>query len=98
MQRDIKFQKHGKEFGLTTPDEYERLADAFMFDAMNVDTHECTRPNGHLRERMDYVTVHFGVAKVARPVLVTFYIPKPETVLRHGGVAGLFADYCARPD
>ena len=47
---------------------------------------------------MDFVTVHFGVAVIARPVVATFYIPAPDTVARHGGVAQLFADYCARPD
>lgn len=69
-----------------------------MFGAMNADTRECIRPNGNLRDRMDFVTVHFGVAVVVGPELVTFYIPRPDTVARHGGVAGLFAHYCAMPD
>jgi hypothetical protein len=45
---------------------------------------------------MNFVTIHFGVAVAVPEVLLTFYIPKPDTVTRHGGVAQLFADYCAR--
>src|ERR1700678_1405893 len=90
MQRDIHFKRHGHEFGLTTAAEYEQLADAFMFGAMDADTHECVRPSGSLRDRMNFVTVHFGVAVIVRPALVTFYIPTPDTIARHGGVAGLF--------
>ena len=98
MQRDIHFRRHGHEFGVGTAGDYEKLADAFMFGPMNANTHQCTRPNGELRDRMDFRTVHFGVAVIARPELVTFYVPGPATVARHGGVAKLFADYCARPD
>jgi pyocin large subunit-like protein len=98
MQRDIHFRRHGHEFGVGTAAEYEQMADAFLFGAMNADTHECFRPNGNLRDRMDFVTVHFGVAIRVRPVVATFYIPTPNTVARHGGVAQLFLDYCARPD
>lgn len=98
MQRDIHFKRHGHEFGTATAREYEQLADAFMFGAMNANTHECVRPNRVLRDRMDFVTVHFGVAVIPRPELVTFYIPRPDTVARHGGAAGLFAHYCAMLD
>jgi hypothetical protein len=98
MNRDIHFWRHGWEFGVATAEEYERMADAFMMGQMNADTQECIRPNGNLRDRLDFVTVHFGVAEVRRPVLKTFYIPRPDTISRHGGVAGLFAHYCAMPD
>jgi hypothetical protein len=97
LKRDIHFVRHGHEFGLATPEEYERMADLFMLGPMNADTHECPRPNGRLRDRMDFVTVHFGVAEVRKPVINTFYIPKPDTIARHGGVAQLFLDYCAMP-
>jgi hypothetical protein len=97
MERDIHFKRHGDEFGLATPDEYEQLADAFMFGVMDSDTHERMRPNGRLRNRMNFLTLHFGVAVVVNPALVTFYIPRPDTVTRHGGVAQLFDDYCSRP-
>jgi hypothetical protein len=98
MERNIHFSRHGHEFGFATPDEYEQVADAFMFGAMNADTHECIQASKPRRNRMDFVTVHFGVAvAVAAPeVLLTFYIPRPDTVIRHGGVPGLFAHYCAR--
>ena len=99
MERDIHFKRHRHEFGFATPDEYEQAADAFMFGAMNADTHEGFQMTKPRRNRMDFVTVHFGVA-IAVPavpeVLLTFYIPTPDTVTRHGGAARLFADYCAR--
>ena len=97
-ERDIHFKRHGHEFGVGTAVAYEQMADAFMFGPMNSDTHECTRPNSKCRNRMDFLTVHFGVATIASPVLATFYIPAPSTVTRHHGVAQLFADYCARAD
>lgn len=96
-ERDIHFKRHGHEFGAASAIEYEQLADAFMYGPMSVNVHECIRPNGTRRNRMHFVTVHFGVAVVNRNVLITFYIPSPSTVKRHGGVAKLFADYCARP-
>jgi hypothetical protein len=98
MKRDIHFQRHGHEFGVATPEEYERMADTFMLGPLNSDTRECIRPNGNLRNRMDFVMFHFGAAEVHRPIIATFYIPRPDTVARHGGVAGLFVHYCAMPD
>jgi hypothetical protein len=98
LKRDIHFTRHGHEFGAATPEEYELLADAFMLGPMNADTQERLRPNGRLRNRLDFVAVHFGVAEVRRPVINTFYIPRPDTIARHGGAAQLFADYCAMPD
>lgn|SRR5271166_3888711 len=98
MERDIHFRRHGHEFGVGTPDEYEQMADAFMFGAMDADTHECIQASKPRRNRMSFATLHFGVAVVAVPpeTLLTFYLPRPSTVARHGGVANLFADYCAR--
>jgi len=98
LKRNIHFTRHGHEFGAATPEQYELMADAFMLGPMNADRHECLRPNGRLRDRMDFVTANFGVAEVRQPVINTFYIPKPDTIARHGGVAQLFADYCAMPD
>lgn len=98
MNRDIHFRRHGREFGATSPEEYESMADAFMFGPMDTDTHECVRPNRRLRNRMNFVTIHFGVGKVRDGILCTFYIPKRDTIARHGGVAQLFSDYCARAD
>ena len=98
MKRKIHFIRHGHEFGAATPEQYEQMAEAFMMGPMNADTHECLRPNRTLRDRMDFATVYFGLAEVARPVICTFYIPRPDTIARHGGAAQLFADYCAMPD
>ncbi|MCI0403927.1 MAG: hypothetical protein L0212_10450 [Acidobacteria bacterium] len=96
LELDIHFKKHGHKFGLATKEEYERLADAFMFGPMNASTKECIRPNGNDRLRFDFVTVHFGVASVAPEFVRTFYPVERRKVLRHGGSAGYFAYECAR--
>jgi hypothetical protein len=97
-KRDSHFQRHGHQFGAANAIEYEQMADSFMFGVMNGTTQERLRPNGRMKNRMDFATIHFGSAEVARPIVATFYIPHPDTIARHGGAIQLFADYCARPD
>lgn len=53
------FVRHGDEFGATTADEYERLADAFVTGPLREGALECTR-NGDL-VRFDPRTCEFGV-------------------------------------
>ena len=59
LQRDIHFAKHGREFGAADAMEYERMADAFMFDPITADIGECTRRNGRDRLRFGYTSHHF---------------------------------------
>lgn len=95
-EKAIHFARHGSDFGAADEDDYERMGDAFMYGPRNADTRECScPPTGRRRKRMDFVTVHFGAAAATGNVLVTFYIPEPDNVRRHGGVAGLFRVYCA---
>ena|ERR1017187_5335453 len=96
LKRDIHFIKHGHEFGAATATECEQMADAFMFGAINADTHECITPSRQRRKRMNFTNVHFGAAIIVPSILLTFYIPRPDTVLIHGGVANLHAHYCMR--
>lgn len=96
MELALHFRKHGHKFGLATAADYEAMADAFMFGAMNANTHECTRPNGADRLRHDYIVRHFGVACVAPVFIRTFYPISQAKHIRHGGAAAFFAYECAR--
>ncbi len=98
FELEIHFKKHGHKFGAATKEEYERLADAFLFGRMNASTKECVRSNGADRLRFDFVTVHFGVASVAPAFIRTFYPVERRIVVRHGGAAGYFSYECARVD
>lgn len=91
MELEIHFRKHGRKFGIATKEEYERLADLFMFGQMGPNTRECLRPGGADRLRFDFVTVHFGVASVVPAFVRTFYPVERRIVMRHGGSAGYFA-------
>jgi hypothetical protein len=96
LELGIHFRKHGHKFGHRTAVEYEKAADAFMFDPMNANTRECVRPNGRRRCRLETVAAHFGVAVVGRKFLITFYPPSPGTIRSHGGMTAYFAHECAR--
>jgi hypothetical protein len=96
LELGIHFRKHGHKFGHRTAAEYEKAADAFMFDAKNANTLECVRPNGRRRCRLETVALHFGVAVVGRKVLITFYPPSLGAIRSRGGKAAYFAYECAR--
>ena len=95
-QLRLHFLRHGREFGLATAADYERMADEFMFGPMNADTRECNRPGGRRRCRLDFRAVHFGIAARARAFVVTFYRPTASMIAKHGGVNGFFVYECAR--
>jgi hypothetical protein len=76
--RDKHFQRHGQAVGAIDAAEYERMADAFMFGAMNADTRECRRANLDY-VRLDFVSEHFGVCALPRLVR-TFYPAGPFRV------------------
>jgi len=76
--RDSHFQRHGQAVGAVDSADYERMADDFMFGAMNVNTRECRRKNLDF-VRLDFVTAHFGVSALPR-VLKTFFIAGPFRV------------------
>jgi len=101
MERAIHFVKHGHKFGAATEEEYERMADAFLFGEMHADTSECTRPpcvrSGLIdRLRFGSTSRHFGVACTQPEFLRTFYPVEPKVIARHGGAPGFFRYECAR--
>ena len=96
MELKLHFRKHGYKFGLATAADYERMADAFMFGAMNADTQECVRPTGKRRCRLDFTAAHFGVANIAPSFLLTFFPPTVSMIAKHGGMNGFFTDECGR--
>jgi hypothetical protein len=96
LQRDIHFAKHGREFGAADAMEYERMADAFMFDPITADIGECTRRNGRDRLRFGYTSHHFGVACTGPVFLRTFHIVGAINIASHGGTRGYFQWQCGR--
>lgn len=98
FQRDIHFQKHGREFNAADAVEYERMADEFMFGAMTLVMRECVRANGNERLRFSVAHHHFGAANLAPEFIKTFYRVPMHTVNRHGGSASYFNYECGRMD
>lgn len=88
--------KHGAKFGVTTEAEYEQMADAFMFDAMDADTRECVRPSLTDRLRFKAVNRHFGVACIQPAFVRTFYPVPPKRIAKRGGPEPFFAYECGR--
>jgi hypothetical protein len=94
-ERDIHFARHGHKLGAANAQEYERMADDFMFGNLLPDTRECLRP-GVDRLRLGFTTRNFGVA-CTHPIFVrTFYPVKASVIVGRGGVATYFAYECAR--
>lgn len=96
LERDIHFAKHGHEFGASDAMEYERMADAFMFDPIIADVRECIRPGGMDRLRFGYSSHRLGVA-CTRPVFIrTFHVVRSVNIASHGGTRGYFQWQCGR--
>jgi hypothetical protein len=97
LHRDTHFLKHGASFGAQNAEEYEQMADDFMFGAKSKNTKECTRPNHGNRLRFDFWTRRFGAANIVAPEFVrTFYIVKQPHIDYHGGGATYFGWECGR--
>jgi len=96
LERELHFIKHGHKFGATNAQEYERMADVFMFGPMDVDTKECIRPRKIDRVRFGFGTHYEGVACVVPEFVRTFYPVRAVIITRHGGEAEYFAYECGR--
>lgn len=96
FERDTHFAKHGHEFGIATAEEYEQVADAFMFGTIEADARECIRPQGTDRLRFGFFTHRLGVACTQPEFIKTFHIVRRRTVLSHRDSAGYFAWQCGR--
>jgi uncharacterized radical SAM superfamily protein len=99
-ERNTHFAKHGYKFAAVDPLEYERIADAFMFEALDVGVGQCIRPTGAERLRFDFEVRYFGVARIVPEpeCLITFYPVQRGTIDYHGGAARFFRHECARID
>ena len=97
-ERAIHFAKHGHEFGDPTEIDYERRADEFMTGPRNLTTRECVRRNGTDRLRLNIANLHFGVAVVAKPIVVTHHIVPQGKIRRRGGIISYFKYECTRTD
>lgn len=95
-ERALHFARHGADLGAADEYDYERIADAFMFNVLSGDVKECIRPNALDRLRYRETKRHFGVAVVASNIIRTMYVVKRFKLLRHGGGGGFFAFECGR--
>lgn len=80
------FWKHGAEFGITTADEYEALADVFLGGPRPASVLECQRRKDADILRFDDQTSFFGAIRVTR-VIRTLYKPIPCASLPVGARA-----------
>ena len=96
LERDLHFAKHGHEFGAADAAEYERMADAFMFDPINVDVWECIRTNRIDRLRFGYSSHRLGVASILPVFIRTFHLVGAVNIASHGGTRGYFRWQCGR--
>lgn len=69
------FSDHGHQFGVSIVEDYERLADTFMFGPRGPNVEECVRPQGGFA-RYDTVTQEYGTVD-RRGFLNTYFIPDP---------------------
>jgi pyocin large subunit-like protein len=72
------FADHGADFGAETPEEYEAMADEFMYGLRGKETKECTRkkPIPKMICRYNTVTEEYGVRREGG-YIVTYFIPQP---------------------
>jgi hypothetical protein len=92
------FVRHGAEFGCATEDEYEVLAEQFLFGPMDARTRQCVRANGNDRLRFRAISRDFGVACVKPAFTRTFYKVSLLKIQRRGGPDAFFGYECARID
>ena len=95
-ERAIHFARHGHEFGVSSEEEYEHMAESFMFGDMTPPTQECMRPSLVDRLRFNGRNRHFGVACVVPVFIRTFYPVNAMKIARHGGPDLFFAFECGR--
>jgi hypothetical protein len=97
MLRDIHFRKHGADVGAADAENYEQMAEEFMFGVIDLHTRQCTRPNHGARLRFRPWNRRFGAAdSVAPENLRTFYIAKQHHINYHGGENAYFGWECGR--
>lgn len=92
-QLSLHFAKHGHKFGAATEQDYEKMADAFMSQALHSQLHECIGTNGD-RIRLEEITLYYGVAYNVSTIR-TFHTKDANQIAHAGGPAGYIAQKCA---
>lgn len=77
------FANHGEDFGATTPQEYEAMADNFMTKPRTLTIRECIRQPGGILCRYDLATEEYGVMDTGGRV-ITYFVPVPAPHLPPG--------------
>lgn len=72
---DDHFNRHGADFGATSPTQYQQMADNFLTGPRGANTLERTRANGDV-VRYDPTTDAFGVVS-SNGTVRTYYVPDP---------------------
>jgi hypothetical protein len=94
-KRESHFLAHGRKFGASTEEEYERMADEFMSRAPNSDLYDCIRNiMSNDRIRLEGSTLFFGLA-YGILVIRSFYPKDANSIAADGGAAGFVARKCA---
>jgi len=96
LERATHYLRHGAQFGCATEDEYEELAEQFLFGDMDASTRECVRPSGNDRLRFRALNRDFGVACMKPTFVRTFYKVRFLKIQGHGGPDAFFAHECGR--
>ena len=77
LQLGDHFTKHRSDFGVSTEEEYQTLADTFLGGPRNADTEECIRARNGDILRYNRVTHEFGIL-TARGYIRTYYKLNPR--------------------
>ena len=96
-ERTSHFLRHGREFGATTEEEYEQMADAFMRRILSPILQECIRMNARDRDRvrLHFDRGNFGIA-YRQTILRTYHMKSQTKIRNRGGAAALLAYECGR--
>jgi hypothetical protein len=95
IDRDEHFDAHRLEFGVNTPEEYEAMADQFLFGPMNIDVHQCVRLND-TTVRLNYVNLYLGVGNANRGIVWTFHVVEQSKIVRAGSPQQYLQEQCRR--
>lgn len=96
LERDTHFVKHGLEFGAIDAEDYERMADVFMFSVLEADAQQCLRAGGIDRLRFGFNTRRLGVA-CTNPVFIrTFHVVTMIAIASQRDSNGYFRWQCGR--
>lgn len=74
--RDNHFERHGDEFSAKTADEYEKMAEKFMYGPLPPGVKECKRTDGVI-VRFDPATAAFGTMSKDKRIYTYMLVMPP---------------------